>query len=116
MINYDINRKVWQILWDYILGNLGLNKLPSKYINETFEYFPYSWEEEENIYHFYHKPSGLKIYWYKYPLRDAKCNIEITDEQFVDVLYDCRNSLSLNQNPRIIYDINKWWDVEENAE
>ena len=115
-MNFDINRKVWQILWDAILGNLGFNNLPRPYIDETFECFPYLWGEDENLYHFYHKPSDFKIYWYKYPLRDAKCNMEITDEQFVDILYDCRNSLPLNQSPRIIYDVNRWWDIEENAE
>ena len=46
-----------------------------------------------NTYHFWHKPSDFKIYWYKYALRGAKCNMDITDEQFIDVLYDCLNSL-----------------------
>ena len=115
-MDFDINRKVWQILWDAILGNLGFNNLPRPYIDETFECFPYSWGEDENLYHFHHKPSEFKIYWYKHPLRDAKCNMEITDEQFVDILLDCHNSLPLNQNPRIIYDVNRWWDTKEDAE
>ena len=42
--------------------------------------------------------------------------MEITEEQFVDILLDCHNSLPLNQNPRIIYDVNRWWDTKEDAE
>ena len=42
--------------------------------------------------------------------------MDITDEQFIDVLYDCLNSLPLNQNPRIIYDVDRWWDVEDSTE
>lgn len=115
-MDYAINQKVRQILWDGILGRLGFGRSQTcPFSNEVFECVPYSWEDV-NTYHFWHKPSDFKIYWYKYALRGAKCNMDITDEQFIDVLYDCLNSLPLNQNPRIIYDVDRWWDVEDSTE
>lgn len=114
-MEYVINQKVRQILWDAILGSLGFGHSLPPYNNEVFECIPYSWEDI-NTYHFWHKPSGYKIYWYKYALRGASCNMDITDEQFIDILYDCLNSLPINQNPRIVYDVDRWWDVEENTE
>ena len=69
---------------------------------------------ENNDYHFHHKPSGFKIYWYKYALRGAYCNMDITDSQFVDILYDCSNSLNeiLPKVLKIIHDVDKWWNTE----
>ena len=79
--------------------------------NETFTIIPYDWgecEEEDVEPNFYHKPSGFKISWYKYPLRDSYCNMEITYNQFRSILYDCFNSL----NTGLVYDIDKWWEYE----
>ena len=53
------------------------------------------------------------IQWYKYPLRGAMCNIEITDSQFVDILNDCINSLQTNEKVRIFYEVDDWWLPKE---
>ncbi|MBQ6632041.1 MAG: hypothetical protein IJH55_08075, partial [Romboutsia sp.] len=73
-----IDREVWQILWSSILGDVGYMMDPIE--NDTFFCRPYSWDDDvwDNSYHFLHKPSGLKLYWYKYPLRDGHCNMDIT--------------------------------------
>ena len=117
---YYVNRKVWQILWDFIMTPLGFKQSGYDFSNDTFEHHPYSWDDSADIsnnYHFYHKSSGLKIRWYKYPLRDAMCNMDITDTQFVDILYDCSNSVQNDTMPiKIIYDIDAWWDLNEETE
>ena len=121
-MEYHVNRKVWQVLWDAILGHLGFgSNNGTQFNNDIFECKSYCWFDdgddiERNEYHFHHKPSGFKIQWYKYALRGAYCNINISDEQFVDILYDCFNSLQpISGNVKIIYDIDKWW-AEENVE
>ena len=106
-MEYKVNRKVWQVLWSAILPNFGYHD--SHFENDVFEIKPYRWDDEKNDYHFYHKPSGFKIEWYKYALRGASCNIEITDEQFVDILYDCKNSLEKG-SVRFLQDVDRWWD------
>ena len=75
--------------------------------NEIFEVKSYDWNEEDsNDYHFYHKPSGLKVCWYKYPLRSPMSNMkDITHEQFLAVLRDCWNSMKTG----IYYDVDSWW-------
>ena len=117
-VNYDISRKVWQILWESILGDRGDSERSFGYHDEpfennTFKYMPYSWDEDwwDNDYHFWHKPSGFKIRWYKYALRGAECNMKITDEQFVDILYDCSNSLKEGKKFKILHSVDKWWEL-----
>lgn len=111
-----VDRKVWQILWAYILGDkFGYGG--EHFENDTFEYIPYSWSDDgTNEYHFFHKPSGFKIQWYKYALRGAECNMKISDNQFVDILYDCANSLEEGKEVRFLHDINKWWEESENID
>lgn len=120
-MKYRVNRKVWQILWDYILGKRGFGLNDGRYFeNDIFEYKSYCWFDDDDIerneYHFYHKPSGFKIQWYKYALRGAYCNMDITDSQFIDILYDCLNSLQIGSDVRFIHDVDKWWDTEEKDE
>lgn len=70
--------------------------------NATFEMHPYCWcasdacpqcgtHEQVN---FWHKPSGLKIAWYKYPLRAANLNQQITLEAFDAIVTECVVSLA----------------------
>lgn len=73
--------------------------------NDTFAVRAYDWGEENNNWHFWHKPSGLKVEWYKYPLRSPMSNKEITHEQFYAVLHDCMNSI----HPQFTVQINEWW-------
>lgn len=99
----ELTRDVNQELWAYIMGEQfdGM----SAFENDTFQIKPYSWGKEPNDWHFYHKPSGLKVYWYKYPLRGAMSNMPITHAQFRAVLYDCTNST----HPHSTVMIEKWW-------
>ena len=104
-------REVNQELWNYILVNkeTGIDH-DFEFSTDTFTITPYNWNDEvEDVEpNFYHKPSGFKISWYKYPLRDSYCNMEITYNQFRSILYDCFNSL----NTGLVYDIDEWWDYE----
>lgn len=106
-----MERMVNQTLWFAIMGEKyqGLNDY---FENDTFAVRPYSWtdfEDEDidengwikehktpydhdNSWHFWHKPSGLKVEWYKYPLRGCEANIDITNEMFYAVLEDSMNS------------------------
>ena len=91
--------------WEDILGNNGHD-----YENDTFMVRSYDWglddeANKKNEYHFWHKPSGFKLQWYKYPLRDPYVNMDITHEQFLDILRDCTNSI----HPNFTYAINEWW-------
>ena len=98
----EMERAVNQILWYECMGDVD-----EYFENDTYIAKPYDWSEyDNNDWHFYHKPSGLKIQWYKYPLRGAMWNMELTHEQFLDVLYDCRSSRYKN----ITWDHDKWWE------
>lgn len=99
----QFKRDVNQELWNYIMEEKYDGTQPFE--NDTFQIKPYSWGEEPNDWHFYHKPSGLKISWYKYPLRGVMSNMDITHSQFRAVLYDCMNSV----HPRCTVMITKWW-------
>lgn len=64
--------------------------------NDTFIIRPYYWGEDESIAslpNFVHKPTGLEISWYKYPMRDAYCNQDIDLESFKKILDECDKSL-----------------------
>ena len=93
----------WSI--DKLVGSVGY-----VFENETFSLRYYNWgnhddeSDDENIFHFYHKPSGLKIGWYKHPFRAALCNMEVNHEEFRAVLYDCRNSI---QRSKVL--VKEWW-------
>jgi hypothetical protein len=101
----EMERPVNQTLWGAIMGDLGTDKA---FGNETFECKLYNREDENlNHWHFWHKPSGLKIQWYKYPLRSPYSNMEITHEQLYDVLHDCQNSL----HPQFRRQICDWWNA-----
>lgn len=107
----DVNEVLWNYTmilkskWENILGNNGHD-----YENDTFMVRSYDWglddeADKRNEYHFWHKPSGFKLQWYKYPLRDPYVNMYITHEQFLDILRDCMNSI----HPNFTYAITEWW-------
>lgn len=107
---YEFERDVNQVLWYSVFdedGEFSYGINGNNFENDTFKIKSYNWnDEDDNDYHFWHKPSGLKIYWYKYPLRSAMCNMPvITHEQFLTILKDCFNSLETG----IYYDIGPWW-------
>ncbi len=99
-----MEREVNQELWNYIMEERYNGEQPFE--NDVFQIQPYSWDETHpNDWHFYHKPSGLKIAWYKYPLRGVTSNMPISHAQFRAVLYDCMNSV----HPQFTTMIDKWW-------
>ena len=109
-MKYEFERKVNQVIWASVFNDPTLDYFRENgYENSTFEVKPYNWnDEEENDYHFWHKPSGFKLQWYKYPLRSPMVNMEITHEQFLDVLRDCHNSVHKN----CWYSVDEWWNDE----
>lgn len=94
-----------------------------KYENNTFKIHKYDWDDTKRYANdiekdpcFYHKPSGFKMTWYKYPLRDVEANMKLTSEQFASILYDVRESIDNENGHHITYDIGneKWWKNKQN--
>ena len=107
------SRKVWQALFAYYFGNSCYTPLQDMggYNSDVFEYKPYYWDDTPNEYNLYRKLSGFKLAWYKYPLRSPRCNMEITDEQFADIMIDCYNNFSEYSGWKITDGTgNKWWE------
>ena len=113
-----MERQVNQILWGEIMGDLGHN-WDRTYANDTFEVRAYDWadaDDDSNAWHFWHKPSGFKLEWYKYPLRSPYANMDITHEQFLNILYDCHNSMEEGKKCRVLYDVVRWWEEKSSDE
>lgn len=110
----SMEREVNQCIWETYMDNLGVNP-DNNYENDTFCVRAYNWidEEDKNDWHFWHKPSGLKIQWYKYPLRGCEWNMPLTHEGFAQVLKDCHNSMQEGMRVRLLYDCEKWWEDED---
>ena len=107
----EMEREVNQCLWKAYMKDLGF----SDYENDTFCVKAYSWADIGNVndWHFWHKPSGLKIQWYKYPLRSCMWNIPLTHEGFAEVLKDCHNSMQEGKQTKFLYGCNEWWDENQ---
>lgn len=70
--------------------------------NDVFEMHPYCWcdsekcaqcgstGEEANL---LFKPTGFKLNWYKYAMRDAYTNQEVNPQMFQDIVAQCIESL-----------------------
>lgn len=59
---------------------------------ECFSLFPYYWGDNEELMtvpNFVFKPDKIKIWWYKYCLRDAYSNVELTSEDIKRMLDIC---------------------------
>ena len=67
--------------------------------NETFVIRPYYWGEDDDIAalpNFEFKPTGLQIKWYKYPMRDAYSNMDISVEEMKYILAGCAASMRVS--------------------
>lgn len=67
-----------------------------EYENDTFIIRPYYWGEDEEIAelpNFVYKPTGLEIRWYKYPMRDAYSNQDVSVAEFAQILAKCEQSM-----------------------
>lgn len=108
---YEIEREINEILWHYFFKDSY--DYGESFQNEIFIIKPYNWNDfEENNWNFYHIPSGLKIQWYKYPLRNPMSNMEITHEKFLEVLKDCYNSIEKTKHSLIkcYFNCYPWWE------
>ena len=66
------------------------------YENDVFIVRPYYWGDEEgrnNLPNFVYKPTGLEINWYKYPMRGAYSNMDVSIENFKKLLAHCATSM-----------------------
>lgn len=67
--------------------------------NGTFEIRPYYWGNDEkltNKANFVYMPDNIEISWYKYALRDAYSNKQLTFEYFCRMLKTCAKSLNID--------------------
>ncbi|MED3792473.1 hypothetical protein P4571_08450 [Niallia alba] len=67
--------------------------------NDTFIIMPYYWGEDDIIAempNFVHKPSGFTLSWYKYALRSSYMNKDITFEELMEIMEDCKKSLGFD--------------------
>lgn len=107
-----LDRMVYQDLWFYNMPKPYCDA-EEEFSNAVFTIKPYSWadtnldEPDPNEYHFYHFASGLKIQWYKYPLRGVTSNMEITPTEFRAIICDCRNSVNPSYKDCTF---EKWWE------
>ena len=69
--------------------------------NGVFRVMPYWWGESREIAampnFIFYPPDGsepFELQWYKYPLRDAYSNREITFSEFLSMLHTCKESIS----------------------
>lgn len=72
------------------------DKYGDKYENDTFIIRAYYWGEDENIAalpNFVYKPTGFEIRWYKYPMRNAFANQDISLKEFEEIMRDCDKSM-----------------------
>ncbi|MBQ6519987.1 MAG: hypothetical protein IJI14_14830 [Anaerolineaceae bacterium] len=66
--------------------------------NDIFTIRPYYWGDDDAIAHlpnFVYKPENIEIKWYKYALRDAYCNTDLTVEKFDEILKRCTDFVKL---------------------
>ena len=62
------------------------------YENDVFIIRPYYWGDDPDIAdlpNFLFKPENIWIKWYKYALRDAYSNFDLTEEKFAEILAKC---------------------------
>ena len=71
------------------------------YENDIFLINPYYWGEDEDIMmqpNFVYKPTGFEIQWYKYPLRDAYMNHNISLDEAKKIWERCIESIEESEN------------------
>lgn len=96
-------REEYQNIFHEFLENNGFDGYGYKvksddrtFENNTFVIRPYYWGDDDDIAvlpNFVYKPMNFEIKWYKYPMRDAYCNIDIDLDIFKQIMKDCEKSL-----------------------
>lgn len=100
------NRRQYETSLYFLDGINNIDVAYGKFKNDTFEINPYCWcgntfcEQcgDNHKPNFKHYKSGLEIWWYKYPLRDAYMNIDISPNEFKLIIVDCVESLKENED------------------
>ena len=85
-----------QVLYGGGLG--GEHGYGRNYENETFMMHSYCWCDKTNCKrcaepNFWHKPSGFKVWWYKWIGRGMEFNQKITPVEWRTILKECLDSL-----------------------
>lgn len=68
--------------------------------NNTFILMPYYWGDDDvisDLPNFVHKPSGFELSWYKYALRDSYMNKNISFDELMDIMEDCKKSFEVDK-------------------
>ena len=99
--NYVVPRDSWQdIFAEFLFANdfdsYGFHNGERGFENYTFIIRPYYWGEDEEIQalpNFVYKPENITISWYKYPMRDAYCSHNISDDKFREIVAKCNESM-----------------------
>lgn len=84
-----------------IKNNLDYHSHIHYFDNDVFMVNPYYWGDSADladIPNFIYYPENIEIKWYKYPLRDAWINKQITFEEFYNILNKCKESLKSERN------------------
>jgi FkbM family methyltransferase len=105
---YEVERD-WGVVFDILMGSLNGDCYGVDYENDIFEIHPYYWgectceDQNENGYHtpdcllmrpnFVYKPTGYKLEWYKYAMRDAYANMDLSIKEFAEMVLHCANSV-----------------------
>ena len=94
-IGYEQRFRLW--LYDNGFDGYGIHNSGADEIEtDVFVIRPYYWGEDEalmDLPNFEYKPTGLKISWYKYPMRDAYSNQNISPKQFKEILEECSKAM-----------------------
>lgn len=108
---YFIPRETYQPLFDLFRTRVGIDgygyvtdgslltpyEMDCGWIDTpVFTIRHYYWGEDEDIAvlpNFTYKPTGFEMSWYKYPLRDAYCNMDLTPTEFSAMLDACVDSV-----------------------
>lgn len=68
--------------------------------NEVFVIRPYDWEEpNQPLPNFHHKPTGFKVWWYKYAFRSSDMNMNLSVDEIREIFRQCVDSLSQEVEP-----------------
>ena len=106
-VEYEIDRSIYGPLFRILRDLLEHEHCDFK-INELFEYRDYCWCDKDDCPqcgsleqpNFHFKPTGLKIRWYKYPMRDAYSNMVLEPASFEAMVQECVDYL-VKHDPKI---------------
>lgn len=92
-------RKRCEPIFEKLIEALHTDIYGIQYENDLFAVNPYYWgDDEEGLKkpNFLYKPTGFTIEWYKYPLRDAHANQDMSVGDFHKIINECIHSIKLS--------------------